>query len=63
MKVRDFWDIVPCSLGVGRSFGGSYCLHHQGGEYAVRERCASYIGISWTKCDLGRPMGKGATIR
>jgi hypothetical protein len=30
MKIRAFWDIAPCSLGVDRHFRGAYCLHHQG---------------------------------
>jgi hypothetical protein len=32
MKIRAFWDVVPCSLGVDRRFRGAYCLHHQGDE-------------------------------
>jgi hypothetical protein len=30
MKIRVFWGVVPCSLGVDRRFRGAYCLHHQG---------------------------------
>jgi len=30
MKIRAFWDVAPCSLGVDRRFRGAYCLHHQG---------------------------------
>jgi hypothetical protein len=30
VKIRAFWDIVLCSLGVDRRFRGAYCLHHQG---------------------------------
>jgi hypothetical protein len=31
MKIRAFWDIVPCSLvGVDWRFRGAYCLHHHG---------------------------------
>jgi hypothetical protein len=26
MKITVFWDIAPCSLDVGRSFRGAYCL-------------------------------------
>jgi hypothetical protein len=33
MKMRAFWDITQCSLGVDRRFRGTYCLHHQGIEY------------------------------
>jgi hypothetical protein len=33
MKIRAFWDIVPCSLiGVHWRFRGAYCLHHQGND-------------------------------
>jgi hypothetical protein len=28
MKMRAFWDIATCSLGVDRCFRGAYCLHH-----------------------------------
>jgi hypothetical protein len=33
MKIRAFWNIVPCHLAlVDQRFGGVYCLHHQGNE-------------------------------
>jgi hypothetical protein len=35
MKMRAFWDIAPCSLGVDRHFGRAYCLHHQGDEIYI----------------------------
>jgi hypothetical protein len=28
MKIRAFWDVAPCSLGIDLCFGGAYCLHH-----------------------------------
>jgi hypothetical protein len=28
VKMRVFWDIVPCSLGVRRRFRGAYCHQH-----------------------------------
>jgi hypothetical protein len=29
MKLRVFWDVVPCSqVDVDRRFRGAYCLHH-----------------------------------
>jgi hypothetical protein len=38
MKIRAFWDIAPCSLGVDWYFRGTYCLQHDhpdvGGKYA-----------------------------
>jgi hypothetical protein len=31
IKIRVFWNVMPCSLiGVDRRFRGAYCLHHQG---------------------------------
>jgi hypothetical protein len=31
MKLRIFWDVLPCFLlNIDRRFRGSYCLHHQG---------------------------------
>jgi hypothetical protein len=36
MKMRAFWYIAPCSLGVDRRFRGAYCLHHQGDEWPQR---------------------------
>jgi hypothetical protein len=30
MKIRAFWDVARCSLGVDRRFKGAYCLYHQG---------------------------------
>jgi hypothetical protein len=31
MKLRVFWDILPCSqIDVDRRFRGACCLHHQG---------------------------------
>jgi hypothetical protein len=35
IKIRAFWDIAPCSLGVDRRFRGVYCLHHQRDETSV----------------------------
>jgi hypothetical protein len=32
MKMRAFWDIALCSLGVDLCFRGAYCLYHQGDE-------------------------------
>jgi hypothetical protein len=32
MKIRAFWDVALCSLGVDRRFRGVYCLHHQDDE-------------------------------
>jgi hypothetical protein len=32
LKIRAFWDVKPCSLGVDRDLRGTYCLHHQGDE-------------------------------
>jgi hypothetical protein len=29
VKMRAFWDIAPCSLGVYRRFRRAFCLHHQ----------------------------------
>jgi hypothetical protein len=41
---RVFWDVDPCShVEVDRRFRGAYCLHHQGDEYAAREKIAGYI--------------------
>jgi hypothetical protein len=45
LKFTVFWDILPCNqVVVDRCFGGAYCLHHQGGEWALREKVAGYIG-------------------
>jgi hypothetical protein len=27
-----FWDVTPCGFRKKRRFGGTYCLHHQGGK-------------------------------
>jgi hypothetical protein len=36
LKMRVFWDVVPCShVGVDRRFRGAYCLHHQGPETSI----------------------------
>jgi hypothetical protein len=32
-KIRAFWDIGPCSLGVYRRYRGTYCRHHQDDEF------------------------------
>jgi hypothetical protein len=32
MKIRSYWDIAPCSLGLDQRFRGSYSIHHQGGD-------------------------------
>jgi hypothetical protein len=33
MKLRIFWDVLPCSLlNFDRCFRGTCCLHHQGDE-------------------------------
>jgi hypothetical protein len=32
VKMRPFWDIVPCSLEVDGLFRTTYCLHHQGDD-------------------------------
>jgi hypothetical protein len=29
MKIRAFWDVASCNLGIYRRFGGAYCLHYQ----------------------------------
>jgi hypothetical protein len=41
LKIRAFWDVAPCNLGVDRSFRGAFCLHHQGddpSQYAPLKR-------------------------
>jgi hypothetical protein len=41
MKIRAFWDVAPCNLGVDRRLRGVYCLHHQGNrptQYAPLKR-------------------------
>jgi hypothetical protein len=30
MKIRAFWDVALCGLGVDGRFRSAYCLHHQG---------------------------------
>jgi hypothetical protein len=32
MKIKVFWDIMPCSLGVDRHFRGAYFLHYRGDD-------------------------------
>jgi hypothetical protein len=39
VKIRAFWDIALCSLGVDRRFRGAYCLHHQGALFM----CATIV--------------------
>jgi hypothetical protein len=47
IKFSVFWDVLPCSqVDVDRRFWGAYCLHHQGDEWALREKIAGYIGPS-----------------
>jgi hypothetical protein len=43
MKIRDFWDIVPCSLGVDQRFRGAYCLDHHGGDDDHLDGCKYFI--------------------
>jgi hypothetical protein len=33
MKMRAFWDIMPCSLGEDGRFRCAYCLHYHGDEF------------------------------
>jgi hypothetical protein len=40
LKMRAFWDIVPCSLRADWHFRGAYCLHHQGYEMSVYSETA-----------------------
>jgi hypothetical protein len=45
MKMRVFWDIMPCSLvGVHGHFRGAYCLHHQGDDSHLQS-CIPYSYI------------------
>jgi hypothetical protein len=57
VKVRAFWDIAPCSLGVDRRFSGAYCLHHQGDEWqdAVCTSETSVYFNETTRCYI--PVG------
>jgi hypothetical protein len=42
-----FWDAAPCSLiHIDRRFGGTYCLHHQGGLIAVMVEAVSFSETS-----------------
>jgi hypothetical protein len=34
MKEAIFWDVTPCGSCENTSFGGMYCLHHQGKKNA-----------------------------
>jgi hypothetical protein len=43
MKIRAFWDVAPCSLGVDRRFKGAYCIHHHRPD----------VGGSTDRCNVG----------
>jgi hypothetical protein len=38
-----FWDITPCGCCNNRSFGGTYCHHHQGDENQGARNYVSYV--------------------
>jgi hypothetical protein len=38
IKIRAFWEIAPCSLGVDRRFRGAYCLHARTVEIMMNTR-------------------------
>jgi hypothetical protein len=45
LKTVALWNITPCSLmEVDRCFRGTYCLHHQGHEWALRGKTSGKIG-------------------
>jgi hypothetical protein len=47
-KSHIFWDIMTCGpLKVNGSFGGTYCLHLQGGKY-VASRAETSVDFQWT---------------
>jgi hypothetical protein len=42
VKKAGFWDVALCSLvETDRRFGGTYCLHHQGDDAAMRRHEAT----------------------
>jgi hypothetical protein len=73
MKFRVFWDVLPCSqVDVNRRFRCAYCLHHQGDEWALREKITGYAGVQvywadqWGMGDDGwgsGPMTEGWAVQ
>jgi hypothetical protein len=57
MKFRVFWDVLPCSQICVDRF-----LHHQGDEWALREKIAGYVGVQvdwadqWEVGDVGEEV-------
>jgi hypothetical protein len=45
MKIRDFWDVAPCSLvGVDRRFRGTYCRQYHSSPWRWRSTHHSNVG-------------------
>jgi hypothetical protein len=56
VKIRAFWDVAPCSLGVDRYFRGAYYLHNQGATF--QKSLSSRKACQDSRC-TGRNLSPG----